>query len=124
MKENIFDFDVMARGSFIDNATGEDLFRIEAITLRLNSIALNEYNDSLGHNAPECYDTHEEWMHYRARKDGELAAWKKKVLDMLGLYEEQDKAGAAITQAQTEVFTVVLIERIPWNNAEIKEGAA
>ncbi|MDR0719465.1 MAG: hypothetical protein LBF78_07500 [Treponema sp.] len=110
MKENIFDFDVMARGSFIDDVTGP--FKIEAITLRLNHVALDEYNDSLGHNAPECYNTHEEWMQYRARKDGELAAWEKKVIDMLGLYREQGKTGVVITQANSEVFTVVFIKRI------------
>jgi hypothetical protein len=112
MKDNIFDFDVMARGSFIDNATGGDSFLIEAITIRLNHIALNKWQDSVIYSCPEAYNDRAEWEQIKAKKDQARAAWKKMVIDSLGLRQEEGKANVTIIKAMSEVFTVVYTERL------------
>jgi hypothetical protein len=112
MKENIFDFEVLARGSFIDSATGGDSFRIEVITLRLNHIALGEYLTSEYDNSPEHYNTQEEYEQHKVKKEHARISWKKRIIDMLGLYEVVDYTGATIAEVQSEVFTVVYTERL------------
>jgi superfamily II DNA helicase RecQ len=107
-----FDFDVLARGSFIDNAAGGDAFRIEAITLRLNRAAFDEYLDSECSNCRECYDTDQEWKQHKAEKEQKRMAWEKTVAGRLGFSVEKGKTGVAITQAHSEVFTVVYTERL------------
>jgi hypothetical protein len=115
MKEDIFDFDVLARGNFIDNATGGDSFRIEVITLRLNHIAFGEYLTSEYDNSPEHYNTQAEYEQHKVKKEHDRISWKKRIVDMLGLYEVVDYTGVTITEAQTEVFTVVHTERLRSN---------
>jgi hypothetical protein len=112
MKEDAFDFDVIARGNFIDTGTGGDIFRIEAITLRLNHIAYNEYLSFESFNPPECYSTDVEWEQRKAEKQQARIAWKKAVVDRLGLYGEKGAADVTITEAMSEVFTVVFMERL------------
>jgi hypothetical protein len=112
MKENTFDFDVMARGNFIDTGTGGVPFRIEAITLRLNHIAYNEHLSFESFDPPECYNTDAEWEQHKAEKQQARIAWKKAIVDRLGLYEEKGKADVTITEAMSEVFTVVFMERL------------
>jgi hypothetical protein len=122
MKENIFDFDVMARGSFIDNVTGGDTFKIEMITIRLNYIALNEWLDNSSFGPPECYNTDAEWEQHKAEIEQARIAWEKAIIDRLGIYEEQGKTSVTITQSPliTEVFVVFCSERISSNQTRSK----
>jgi hypothetical protein len=104
MKENVSDFDILARGSFIDNGTGGVPCMVEAITIRLNHIALGEY---LWQNPspPECYKTDTEWERHKAVKEQARAEWKKTIASRLSLPE--GKGGVSVTEAESEVFTVV-----------------
>jgi hypothetical protein len=115
-----FDFDVIARGAFIDDLRcggvyPESLFRVETITLRLNHIALGDYVDSIVSNVRECYadgaegDT-EFKLHkgeYQRRRD----VWEKTIIDRLDL-ETGEEAGVFVKQVQSEIFTVVYIAKI------------
>jgi len=116
-----FDFNILARGSLIDDlrAPGypKSLFKIETTTIRLNHIALNEYlGDCITSNCRECYVDGEEgdkqWEQRQADVKANYNAWKNKILFMLGIALVDDKASAVITQAQSEIFTVVYTVRI------------
>jgi hypothetical protein len=112
MKKNVFDFDVVARGSFIDNATSGDPFLIEAITIRLNHIAFNTWLAPGAYGCPEDYKELAEWEQSKAEKDLARAVWEKTVIDSLGLRREEGKESVTIIQAMSEVFTMVYTERL------------
>jgi hypothetical protein len=118
MKNNEFDFDVIARGSFLDHDTGsldssgrQKVYSIEAITIRLNHIALNDWLLSEILNVRECYvagpEGDRKWEEHKAEYKARRDAWKKAVVNKLGL--DTDAGSVCITQALSEVFTVVYI---------------
>lgn len=112
MREDIFDFDVIARGHFIDSATGGDPFMIEAITIRLNHIAFNQYQDYTCFGPEEAFRTDAEWEQHKAEKEQGLVVWKKTIVDKLELFIEKRRTSVTITQAKAEVFTVIYTERL------------
>jgi hypothetical protein len=115
-----FDFEVIARGAFIDDlrsggAYPESLYKVKAITLRLNHVALGDYISSILDNVRECYpdgaegdeefELHKEECHRRRK------VWEKTIIDRLGL-ETGEGIGVYIEQAESEIFTVVYIVRM------------
>jgi hypothetical protein len=115
-----FDFEVIARGAFIDDlrsggAYPKSLYRVETITLRLNHIALNDYNLSIVGNVRECYsdgaegdkefESHKE--EYRRRRD----VWEKTIIDRLGL-ETGKGIGVFMGHVESEIFTIVYTVRM------------
>lgn len=99
-----FDFEVIAEGSF--EGAG---YTISTIVIRLNPAAMNEYIMSISMNCRECYETEEEWKKHKARKTAERRAWERKILDLLKFTGD---TGYSITKAVSEIFTVVLFEKI------------
>jgi hypothetical protein len=115
-----FDFDIIARGAFIDDlrsggAYPESLFKIEAITLRLNHVALGDYLSSIVSNVRECYvdgpEGEKEFELHKAEYKQRFKVWKQTIIDRLGL-EINKHARAFIEQVQSEIFTVVYTARI------------
>ena len=105
-KSDNFAIEIMAKGSFID-AVASSTFMVEAYTIRLNHIALNEWILSEMMNTRDCYDTEEEWEEHKAEYKTRRADWIKKIRDALGI--DPEATGVSITQAQSEIFTVVHI---------------
>lgn len=109
-----FAIQVMARGSFVDTACGKNNFVIEATTIRLNHIALNEWNGSQNHNCRECYedgpDGDLEWEAHKKERTERFDSWTRKIKNDLGI--SPDDKGITITQAQAEVFSVVHIWKV------------
>ena len=107
-----FALEVIARGSYTDKVPGiggQDIFVITAITVRLNHIALNEWILSECMNTSDCYTSQDEWLaHVKEYKEKRLL-WESKVEAALGVV---DKGCVKITQAQSEVFTVVHIFKV------------
>ncbi len=99
-----FDFEVITEGSFEDAG-----YTISTIVIRLNPAAMNEYIMSLNMNCRECYETEEEWEKHKAQKTAERMAWERKILDRLKFTGD---TGYSITEAVSEIFTVVLFENI------------
>jgi hypothetical protein len=118
-----FDFEVIARGAFITDlrsgAHPDALFRVEAINLRLNNVAFNDYIMSTVdyiermkvYNVLEGYPDGEEGdkrfeLHKKECKH-RREVWEKNIIDRLGL-EIAEKI--IIKQTYAEIFTVVYIE--------------
>lgn len=99
-----FDFEIVTEGSFDDAG-----YTISTIVIRLNQTAMNEYIMSGNLNCRECYETKEEWEIYKARKEAERQAWERKIREGLKFMSD---TGYEITQSVSEIFTVVLFERV------------
>lgn len=107
-----FSVEIIARGSFVDEVPdigGKRLYKVEAITVRLNSTALNEWILSECSNTRDCYTSQEEWIAHVTEYREKRLLWESKVEAALGVV---DKGGTKITQAQAEVFTVVHIFKV------------
>jgi hypothetical protein len=120
MTGNEFDFDVVARGAFIDDLRSggsypKALFSVETITIRLNHVALNEYIMSLCQNCRECYPDGDEgekqWQQHQAEKKELNIAWQKNIFDCLDLKIEEGKI-PVIKEVQSEIFTIVYVARL------------
>jgi DNA topoisomerase VI subunit A len=110
---NEFAIQVIGKGSYVDNGTGNGKsYRIEATTIRLNHIALNAWILSSMLNCRDCYETNEEWEAYKAETTAEREAVRAQIIDALGIKIDADKESICITQSQSEVFTVVRISDI------------
>ena len=110
-KSDGFAVQVMAKGSFVDDSTGDGkTYLVEAFTLRLNHVALNAWVMSQTFNCRECYNTDEEWEEYKAKIKAKRDAWNEKVVDILGI--DPEAGSVCITQAQSEVFTAVYIREV------------
>lgn len=83
---------------------------VETFTVRLNHVALNTWLLSQMDNVRECYETDEEWEAHKAECQRERAAVKNKIVEALDI---NPWAGSVcITQALTDVFTVVYIRKL------------
>ena len=98
-----FDFEVIADGSYADEG-----FKIRTIIIRLSCTALNDWITTCAVNSRWTYKTDEEWEEYQNIKETERKTWEKKILDKMQIKSVE---GYCITQAVSEVFTVVLFEK-------------
>lgn len=111
LEDNDFAIQLLAKGSFVDNATCNDQsFLVEAYTLRLNHIALNAWILSETMNCLECYDTNEEWEEHKAKYKKKREVWCQQIIELLKI--DKSVGSVSITQSQSEVFTVVHIRKI------------
>lgn len=108
---NEFEIQLMSKGSFVDNGYGHvPAFLIEAFTIRLNHIALNDWVMSEMMNVRECYGTNEEWEEHKTEIKEKHETWNRRIIEALDI---DLKAGSAsITQSKSEIFTVVYIRKI------------
>jgi hypothetical protein len=109
---NHFALQVITRGSYVDSGVNpEKLFVIETTTIRLNYVALNDYYGSIDNNCREVYKDGEygdqEYEEYKTKCAERHAEWERKIKSAIGI-DEADKS-IFITQAHSEVFTVVHI---------------
>ncbi len=112
---NEFVIQLLAKGSFIDNGTGDGhSYLIEAYTLRLNHVALNAWIMSGTLNCRECYEDgpagDAEWEAHKAKYAERRKVLKVQITEALGIGE--DDGSFSITQAQAEIFTVVHITKV------------
>ena len=105
-----FVIQVIAKGSFVDNAGGGRSFLVEATTVRMNHVALNAWILSETMNHRECYDTNEEWEAHKAEYAERRKAVIAQIVETLEI--DSTKGSVSITQSQSEVFTVVHIRKI------------
>lgn len=107
-----FEIQLLAKGSFIDSATGNNrVYLVEAFTIRLNYVALNDWFLSQTSNCRECYDTDEEWEAHKAEYETRREQWNKRVVSALGI--DPEAKGVNIAQVVSEVFAVVHIKELP-----------
>ena len=112
-----FAFDIIAQGSYIDQPFGDDArYIVEATTIRLNHIALNDWLMAQNNNCRECYVDGEigdrEWEEHKAEKAARYEKWKTTIIYGLGIELNLPGESISITQAQSEVFTVVRIWKV------------
>ncbi len=99
-----FGFEVITEGSFQD-----DGFTVSAIVIRLSCTAMNDWCLASIVSNRYTFKTREEWERHKAKKEKQLKAWERKILDKLKF--EAD-TGYSITQSVGEIFTAVLFEEI------------
>lgn len=111
---NIFEKDqfcvqIISAGSFLDTdpSFNGKIFLVETTTVRLNHIAMNEWIDVQIHNCRDCYDTDQEWQEYLSLKKNRENNFRAKIAAAIGL--EAAVENISVTQAVSEVFTVVYI---------------
>lgn len=119
IRSDEFALQVVAKGSFIDQV--EDFmeaqkFIVDAVTVRLNPAALNGWILSNMANTRECYkdgpDGDAEWKAHKAEYAARRKNWEAQVINALGIDINRDTDSVSITQAQSEIFTVVHIRKI------------
>ena len=128
LKQNKFAIQLIAKGSFVDSGVGNGCsYLVEAFTIRLNHIALNAWILSEMMNSRDCYSTDKEWEAHKVEYKTKRKAVHDQILKILDI--NPDTEGISITQAQSEVFTVVHIselkltgeENLPLTLEELKE---
>jgi len=110
-RKDEFAVQVVARGAFLDNdpGYGGKVYQVETATIRLNHIALGEWQDSRINREPDDFDTDEEWGKYL---DGQLKIIRdmnRKIAVAAGFSPLPDKADVHVTQVISEVFAVAYI---------------
>lgn len=113
MQESIFALQVISKGSFVDRDS-ESAYLIEVTTIRLNPEALNKWILSECMNVRECYEDglagDAEWTEHKEEYAERRKDWQDRIINILGI--NASAGSISITQAQSEVFTVVQIEEI------------
>ena len=105
---NDFAIQIMAKGHFIDHSVGDkNSYIVEATTIRLNRIAFDEWLNTRVYNGRDTYNNEEQWLEYKTKKEELDNIWTNKIIEDLGL--DPKKGSVSITQAVSEVFTVVYI---------------
>lgn len=111
MKNNEFDAQILARGSFLDTENGE-MFEVEAATIRLNHVALNAWILSEMHNVQDCYDTDEEWKRHKEEYKEKRKTVVDRIIKIVGIDVTTENQSVNISQSQSEVFTLVRILKL------------
>ncbi len=121
LSDTEFDLQVISRGAYLDSGTipGE-VYEVEAISIRLNHVALNEWFETQEWNSRDCYETLLEWQKYCSEIRTKRYSWEKKVVaalkldaDALGCFLDCGASRSiAITQSLSEVFSVVCIHKL------------
>jgi hypothetical protein len=111
-----FDFDVLSKGSFIDDLRneGSSIFKGEVFSLRLNHIALNEYITSSYQNDREVYPDgetgKEQWLKHIKEKELLHSEWKEKIISILGINKAEHLV--FIKQTGAEIFSVFYLNKM------------
>lgn len=116
IKKDDFALQIIARGSYLDaEAGGGATYMVEAITIRLNHVALQAWLLSETMNSRDCYEDGKigdaQWKSHQEEYNRRREAVTDQILDALGINIDPGNEGVSITQAQSEVFTVVHISR-------------
>ena len=105
---NEFAIQVIAKGAFVDEGTGNGKsYIVEATTIRMNHVALEAWIMSQTMNHRECYETQGEWEAHQAKYAERRKVVTAQIAEALEI--DSTKGGFSITQSQSEVFTVVHI---------------
>ena len=106
-----FGVQIIAKGAYEDAPYGNgDIYTVEVTTLRLNPVALNEWQSANAYGSSDSFETDAEWRLHDDEKRAQQEAFNQKIVCLLSLNEKVSKA--TITQAQAEVFAVVQIWKV------------
>ena len=100
---NEFAVEVLSRGSFVDATYPDKVYQVETMTLRVNWVAMNEYNTHPVMDR-EDFDTDDEWAEFEERRIDTQKEWRKKLLRAMGL--EDGKGVIYVMQVVSEIFAV------------------
>lgn len=109
--QNEFAIEIIAEGSFVDVPGGmsDSVYQVETKTIRLNHIALSEWDKGEVVEEPEDFETRIEWRTYLDEKMELRANFENKLRHAMG-YDDWD--GFVVKQVLSEIFTIVATERI------------
>ena len=107
-----FAVQVIAKGSFVDQPSeGGKTYLVETATVRLNHVALGEWNISSVDR--EWFGTEEEWEHCKAEKRALLQEFREKLGAAVGFAPGPGKENINVEQVVSEVFAVCWIHEVP-----------
>lgn len=119
IKSDGFALQVVAKGAFVDQVEdflGTQKFVVETVTVRLNPAALNGWILSHMANTRGCYEDGPEgdkqWEAHKIEYAERRKNWEAQVVNALGIDIKSDNGSISITQAQSEIFTVVHIRKM------------
>lgn len=111
---NEFALQVITKGSFVDNSIGAGSFLVEVTTVRLNPVALKAWILSDMMDERDCFEDgpkgDAQWEAHKAKYAKRRRAWEAQMVESLGI--DPSAGSVSITQAQSEIFTVVYIREI------------
>ncbi len=107
-----FAVQVIAKGSFADQPSeGGKTYLVETATVRLNHVALREWNISSVDR--EWFGTEEEWEHCKEEKRALLQEFREKLGAAVGFAPGPGKENINVEQVVSEVFAVCWIHGVP-----------
>lgn len=107
-----FAVQVIAKGAFVDQPSeGGKTYLVETATVRLNHVALGEWNISSVDR--EWFGTEEEWEHCKAEKRALLQEFREKLARAVGFAPGPGKENISVEQVVSEVFAVCWIHEVP-----------
>lgn len=107
-----FAVQVIAKGSFVDQPSeGGKTYLVETATVRLNHVALGEWNISSVDR--EWFGTEEEHQHCKAEKRALLQEFREKLGAAVGFAPGPGKENISVEQVVSEVFAVCWIHEVP-----------
>lgn len=107
-----FAVQVIAKGAFVDQPSeGGKTYLVETATVRLNHVALGEWNISSVDR--EWFGTEEEWEHCKAEKRALLQEFREKLGAAVGFAPGPGKENISVEQVVSEVFAVCWIHEVP-----------
>lgn len=109
--KNEFAIEIIAEGSFVDVPGGlsDSVYQVETKTIRLNHIALDEWDRSEIVEELEDFETRVEYHNYIDEKMELRANFKSKLRQAMGY---DDWSTFVIERVLSEIFTVVAIRDI------------
>lgn len=107
-----FAVQVIAKGAFVDQPSeGGKTYLVETATVRLNHVALGEWNISSVDR--EWFGTEEEYQHCKAEKRALLQEFREKLGAAVGFAPGPGKENISVEQVVSEVFAVCWIHGVP-----------
>lgn len=121
MRENRLALEVVASGRTIDDDPGFNGKNYEILTwtFRLNPVGLNAWIDSDRKIvSPLAYEKREDYDAVVSRMDADRQELTDRIREILGV---EETVGFTVTQNISEIFTAVLIRRMPESTPEARK---
>ncbi|MGN1367940.1 MAG: hypothetical protein ACI4WX_03655 [Aristaeellaceae bacterium] len=101
---NEFAVEVLSRGSFVDATYPDKVYQVEAMTLRVNWVAMNDFNVFSVIMDREDFSTDAEYGEYNTKLAQARLEWRENLIHAIGLDESQGTI--YVMKVISEIFAV------------------
>lgn len=104
-----FNVEILSKGTAIDDESWPgERYQCDTYTVRLNSVALGEYNKAEPLNSFMTYDRVKDYLAYESEKDQLMRNWRDKLTKAMGIPDYGTPGhGVCIQKILSEFFAVV-----------------